>query len=415
MRAAARPSQLPLSPGQPPYAGVRVVELADDPAGELVGLQLANMGADVVKIEPPEGATSRRTGPFVDDDEGRVDRSLEFWYYNIGKRSVVLDYAQLSTLDSFAQLLAQSDVLVTSLHPTELRRLGLDLAELGHVHPELVIVSMTPFGLTGPWAERQSSDLVGLATSGLLMMSGYDDHSIPPIRPGGNQAFHTAATFAHQGLLLALIERQRTGRGGLVDVSMHEATAMTVELANMYWFYPRVLVQRQTCRHAQPVSTQPALFACADGRYIYFVLILADPKPWRMLVEWLDSEGLATDLTDPAYGSLEYRQKNFAHIQDILEVFFLMRSAVEAFHDGQARSLPIGILNAPEDLYDDVHLTERGFFQSIEHPGVGAVRYPSPPWRMSSFPQGARTPAPDLGADTNSVLTAARAGEWATA
>src|SRR5882757_890317 len=257
---------------------------------------------------------------------------------------------------------------------------------------------------TGPWATRLSSDLVGLAASGLLVMCGYDDHAIPPIRPGGNQAFHTAASFAHQGAVLALLERQRTGRGALIDVSMHEAAAMTVELANLYWFYPRVLVHRQTCRHAQPVPTQPALFECADGLYIYFVLILADPKPWRMLVEWLDSEGMATDLNDEAYSDLEFRQANFAHIQDIVESFFLTRSARDAFHDGQARSLPIGILNGPEDLYEDEHLVERGVFETIEQPGYGAVRFPTAPWRMSGMPASAREPAPTLGRHTTQVF-----------
>jgi crotonobetainyl-CoA:carnitine CoA-transferase CaiB-like acyl-CoA transferase len=407
-----RPSSADLLAGQAPYTGVRVIELANDPAGEMVGLQLANMGADVVKIEPPEGANSRQVGPFVDDVED-PDRSLEYWYYNVGKRSIVLDYADLAGLASFERLLGESDVLISSLHPTELRRYGLDLDALAGDYPDLIIVSVTPFGLTGPWADRLSSDLVGMAASGLLMTSGYDDHTVPPIRPGGNQAFHTAASFAHQGLLLALIERQLTGRGALIDVSMHEAAAMTVELANMYWFYPRVLVQRQTCRHAQPVPTQPALFPCADGRYIYFVLILADAKPWRMLVEWLESEGLATDLTDAAYSDLEYRQQNFAHIQEILEVFFLLRTAEAAFHDGQARALPIGILNAPEDLYHDEHLIERGFFQSVEHPGFGDVRYPRPPWRMSTYEAAERRPAPSLGEHSDDVLGRVVAGEGA--
>jgi crotonobetainyl-CoA:carnitine CoA-transferase CaiB-like acyl-CoA transferase len=403
--AAPRPSSAPLAPGQAPYTGVRVVELADDPAGEMLGLQLANMGADVVKIEPPDGAGSRRAGPFADGVED-PDRSLGYWYYNVGKRSVVLDHAQLAGSATFGELLDDADVLVSSLHPRELAALGLDLDAITQAHPELVTVSVTPFGLTGPWADRLSSDLVGLAASGLLITSGYDDHQKAPVRPGGNQAFHTAASFAHQGLLLALLERQRTGRGALIDVSMHEAAAMTVELANMYWFYPRVLVQRQTCRHAQPVPTQPALFECADGRYIYFVLILADPKPWRMLVEWLDSEGMATDLQDEAYGDLEFRQANFAHIQDILEAFFLTRTAKAAFHDGQARSLPIGILNGPEDLYEDEHLAERGVFESIEQPGYGPVRFPTTPWRMSTVPGSPRRPAPTLGQHTSEVLGA---------
>ena len=102
---------------------------------------------------------------------------------------------------------------------------------------------------------------------------------------------------------------------------------MNVELANPYWFYPRALVQRQTCRHAQPVPTQPALFQCADERWVYFALILVRPKPWKALVEWMDSHGLAIDLTDPAFDDLVYRQENFPHIQDLVEVFFLLQDS----------------------------------------------------------------------------------------
>jgi crotonobetainyl-CoA:carnitine CoA-transferase CaiB-like acyl-CoA transferase len=132
-----------------------------------------------------------------------------------------------------------------------------------------------------------------------------------------------------------------------------------------------------------------------------------------MLVEWLDSEGLATDLVEPAYSDLEYRQENFAHIQDILEVFFLLRSADSAFHEGQARSLPIGILNAPEDLYDDPHLIERGFFENIEDEDVGEVRYPSTPWRMSTVARPGRRRAPRLGEHNDAVLGLTLAGSSA--
>ena len=231
-------------------------------------------------------------------------------------------------------------------------------------------MSITDFGLTGPWADYQSSDLVALATSGLLITSGYDDHTIPPIRPGGNQAYHTAASFAHQAVLLALLQRQQNGAGGLIDLSIQEAAGVTVELANPYWFYPRALVQRQTCRHAQPVPTQSAIFQCADGRWVYFALILADPKPWNALVQWMDSLDLAVDLKDPEFDDLAHRQQNFAHIQDLVEVFFLLQDSSDAYLEGQRRGLPIGVLNAPEDLFDDEHLVAREFFQPVDEPGL---------------------------------------------
>jgi crotonobetainyl-CoA:carnitine CoA-transferase CaiB-like acyl-CoA transferase len=378
-----------------PYAGVRVIELSDDPAGELAGLQLAHMGAEVVKVEPPEGAASRRTGPFV----GGVpdpERSLAYWYYNGNKRSTVLDLSDSGDRARFDMLLDDTDVLISSLHPRELRVFGLDLMAVAEANPRLILVSITPFGLTGPWSDYVSSDLVGLAASGLLITSGYDDHSIPPIRPGGDQAFHTAASFAHIGTLLALVERQRTGRGELVDVAMHDACNVTCELANPYWFYPQVLVKRQTCRHAQPEPTQPALFRCADG-FVYFALILSDQKPWQVLVEWLDSKDLATDLTDPAYSDVAHRQANFGHIQEILEVFFLLQPAETAYLEGQKRGLPIGVLNAPEDLFRDEHLQARGFFVPVEHPGHGVVLHPGVPYRFSAWAAADPAPAPRLG------------------
>jgi benzylsuccinate CoA-transferase BbsE subunit len=383
-------------PGPSPLSNLRVIELTTDPAGEMTGLQFVNAGADVLKIEPPGGAPSRHTGPFVNDIPD-PEKSLSYWYYNAGKHSAVLDLEEEADRAALDSLVDSADVFLSSLHPIELGRLGIDLAAIAEAHPTLIVVSVTPFGLTGPWAEYRSSDLVGLAASGLLITSGYDDHTIPPIRPGGDQAFHTAASFAHIGTMLALIERQHTGRGGLVDVSMHEATGVTVELANPYWFYPRALVQRQTCRHAQPVPTQPALFECADGRYVYFALILADQKPWQTLVEWMDSQGLATDLTDDAYSDLVHRQQNFSHIQDVVECFFLLQDATVVYHEGQARGLPIGILNAPEDLYDDVHLRERGVFAAVDQPGHGEVLHPVSPYRFSTLASVAPGPAPRLG------------------
>jgi crotonobetainyl-CoA:carnitine CoA-transferase CaiB-like acyl-CoA transferase len=227
-------------------------------------------------------------------------------------------------------------------------------------------------------------------------MCGYDDHAIPPIRPGGNQGYHTGTAFAHIGILLPLLERQRTGQGQLVDLSIHAALAVTVELANPYWFYPRALVERQTCRHAQPVRTQPALFRCADG-YVYFALVITEEKPWQLLVEWLKAHDLASGLDDASFTDAGFRQSNFDQIQQVVEVFFLVNPAEQMYREGQERGLPIGKLNAPEDLFDDRHLRERGFFVSVNHPGKGAVDYPGAPYRFSAFDAVKTAPAPRLG------------------
>ena len=394
-----------------PLAGLTVVELAEDPGGEFTGALLAEMGARVIKLEPPGGAATRKVGPWAKGEAG-PETSLSFWYYNANKQSVSVDLAGPDGLAPLMALLARADIFVCTLQPRVLQALGLDLEALSQALARLIVVSVTPFGLTGPWADYKSSDLVALAAGGPLNSCGYDDHTIPPIRPGGNQGYHTVASFAHIGVMLALLERQKTGLGQLLDISMHEACAVNVELANPYWFYPKVQVKRQTCRHAQPSPTQPALFQCADGRFVYFTLITAEPKAWQNLLAWMAAADLAAHLTDPAFSDVAYRQAHFSEIQEVVECFFLVHPADQMYKEGQAAGLPIGVLNAPEDLFEDEHLAAREFFVEVEHEGLGKVRYPGAICRFSSFGEVARLRAPKLGEHTRAVmaeLTAASA------
>jgi crotonobetainyl-CoA:carnitine CoA-transferase CaiB-like acyl-CoA transferase len=377
-----------------PLEGLRVVELAEDPAGELTGYLLAMAGADVLKLEPPAGSPTRATGPFRAGAEGYPEQSLCFWYYNSNKKSAVRDISGQATLEP---LLADADILLTTWQPAELARRGLELDALEAKFPRLIILSVTPFGLTGPWKDYRSSELVGLAAGGPLIMCGYDDHSIPPVLPGGNQAYHIAASFALKAVLVALLDRQRSALGQLVDVSMHEACAVTVELANPYWFYPKALVRRQTCRHAQPSPTQTALFECADGRHVYFALVLAEAKPWSALVEWMEEFGMAAHLSDPRFAQFSYRQEHYPDVQTIVECFFLIHDADTVFKEGQRRGLPIAIITAPEELFDDEHEKARRFFVEVDHGEAGVIPYPGPPIRFSAMDTAPRTRAPKLG------------------
>ena len=389
-----------------PFADLSVVELAGDPAGETLGKLFATMGADVIKIELPEGAASRYVGPAAAGaNDGDPNASLNFWFYNVSKRSALLDYRTADGMERLHRLLQRADVVITGWRPSEWAALGATAAGLQARAPQLIVANLSPFGLDGPWADMVSSDLVGLALGGPLNSCGYDDHMIPPIRPGGDQGYQLTASFGHLGVLLALLEREQTGRGQVVDVAMHDCLSVSAELANPYWFYPRVLVHRQTCRHAQPTPTQPALFATADDRHVYFALITAEDKPWRSLVEWMGSERLAADLADPAYDDPGYRLAHFAHIQQIVEVFFLLQRAGDIYHEGQRRGLPIGVLNAPEDLPRDEHLIARDYFVPVHDDAPGGPHlYPGAPMRFSAFPWPAMTRAPRLGEHTAQIL-----------
>jgi benzylsuccinate CoA-transferase BbsE subunit len=372
------------------------------------------MGADVVKVEPPDGSPSRAIGPFAHGRED-ADHSLNFWFYNTNKRSVVLDHRTPEGRATLLDLMAGADVAITTLSPREMPEHGVGIEDMRATSAALILVSITAFGLDGPWAEWRSSDLVGLALGSPLASCGYDDHSIPPIRPGGDQGYQSATSFALIGLVLALIERQQTGEGQLVDVGMHDCLAVNNELANPYWFYPKALVHRQTCRHAQPTPTQPAIFRCGDDRWVYFVIFVAEQKAWKTLVDWIDSKGLAVDLLDPEYDDPAFRQTNFAHIQDMVEVFFLLQTADEAYHEGQARGLSIGPINSPDDVLEDEHLIARGIFQEVEHVDLPPARYPGVPFQFSTYGAPPLTRAPNLGEHTDEVLAPLAVGTSAGA
>jgi crotonobetainyl-CoA:carnitine CoA-transferase CaiB-like acyl-CoA transferase len=388
-----------------PFIGLRVIEIAQQTQGEFTGRLLADLGAEVVKVEPAEGAVSRKIGPFLN---GVVspETSLNFRYYNTNKKSAVIEVEKPEGMHALHVLLSDADILVSSYQPSELKRLGFNLSDLQEEFPRLIIVSVTPFGLTGPWADYKSSDLVALAAGGPLHQSGYDDHTIPPIRPGGGQGFHTGTSFAYTGALLALIDRQKTGRGQLIDVAMHDALSVTIELPFLYWAYNKAPVFRQTCRHAQPMFTQPTLFLCGDGRYVYYITIVAEQKMWESQLEWLKQHDLAADLTDPKFQDPQYRAQNFHHIQNIMECFFLLMNADEAFREGQEHKLVIGSLYAPEDMLKDPHFEARKFFVEVEEKDGSKAIYPGAPYLFSAFGAVPRTAAPSLGEHTDAVLGA---------
>jgi crotonobetainyl-CoA:carnitine CoA-transferase CaiB-like acyl-CoA transferase len=390
-----------------PLAGLRVVEFADTPAGEATGKLLGDMGAEVIKVEGPEGAASRRIGPFLGDVEDG-ERSLRFWFYNTSKLGVMLDLATLEGRARFQALLRGADILVHDVHPQgpRLQQPGAEVAR--GVNPRLIVCAISPFGQDGPWASYRDSDLVALAAGGPLWTCGYDDLTIPPILPGGGQSYHVAASFAFNAILLALLERQRTGQGQTIDAAVHDALAVTVEMSNPYWFYNKTLVRRQTCRHAAPVLTQPAIFRCADGRWVYFVLVIAEAKAWGALTGWMDRYGLALDLTEPKFEDASYRRANFSYIQGIVESFAAILDAQTFFQEAQEAGLPVGAIYAPEDVLKDPHLLAREFFVTVEHE-TGPVTYPGAPYRFSEMEWRIQRRAPHLGEHNN------RLAEWAKA
>jgi benzylsuccinate CoA-transferase BbsE subunit len=379
---------------QGPLAGVRVLELADA-TGQFCGKLLGDLGADVVKIEPPGGERSRHVGPFLDDIP-HPERSLSFWYYNTSKRGITLDPATADGRMLFARLAAAADVVLETFRPGFLASLSLDDAALRDRNPRLILCSLTPFGQTGPWRDYLSSDLLHMAAGGEMASCGYDEADVPnapPIAPGGGNAWHMGCHYACMAIMAALVHRTVSGLGQYIDVSIHDACALTTEAAVASYVYRGEVLRRQTGRHHAAGSTPRTQFRAKDGSYVCALVGgRLTPKFVRELAELLDSYGMAGDLKDARYRDPAVIAENTSHIvEDLVANFIASVPAEEAYHAAQERGFTWGAVRAPEALLDDPHLQDRDFWKQVEHdelgrsytyPGEAAIHNGSP-WRIA--------------------------------
>ena len=377
-----------------PLSGLRILELADE-KGQFCGKLLGDLGADVVKIEPPGGDACRHVGPFVDDIP-HPDRSLSFWYYNTSKRSITLDLEMADGRQLFRRLAASADVVLETFRPGFLASLGLDYETLRAQNPGLILCALTPFGQTGPWRDYLSSDLLHMAAGGEMASSGYDESDVPnapPIAPGGGNAWHTGCHFAYMAIMAALVHRTVSGDGQYIDVSIHESCALTTESAIANYIYRGEVLQRRTGRHHAPGPSPRTQFRAKDGDYVCALvggrLI---PRYITELADLLDTNGMAGDLRDPKYQDQAVITANTAHIiDDLVAGFIASLPAEQVYHAAQERGFTWGAVRAPEQLLDDPHLHDRGFWKEVEHPEIGrsvvypgeAAIYNGSPWAIS--------------------------------
>ena len=381
-----------IAPG--PLAGLRVLELADE-KGQFCGKLMADLGADVVKIEPPGGQNTRSVGPFLHDMPHR-ERSLYFWHYNTSKRGITLSLETSDGKGLFKQLVAKADILLESYSPGYLPSLGLGYDDLGSLNPMLIMCSMTPFGQTGPWRDYQTSDLLHLAAGGQMASCGYDPEDVPgapPIAPGGGNAWHIGGHYAYIAIMVALHYRHVSGEGQYIDSSIHEACALTTEGAIPTYIYTGQVVQRHTGRHSSVGPSYNSQVSTKDGAWIQTTGSGGNPTPARLrrLAEWMNGYGLAQDLMDDKYLDQATFQASRNHINEVISGFIANMPQEEAWRGGQERGYPWGAVRTIDEIMDDPHLQERGFFTEVDHSELGeSYIYPGPvaiyngsPWSIS--------------------------------
>jgi CoA:oxalate CoA-transferase len=356
--------------------GIRVLDLTQGITGPYCTKYMACFGAEVLKVEPPAGDVSRRLGPFP-SDEPNPEASGTFLYLNTSKQSITLDITTDAGRSILKRLAADVDVVVEDLPPGKLASLGLGYRDLEATNPAAVLVSITPFGQDGPWADWKADELTVWAASGLMWLTG--DPERYPLKPGGQQALHNAGLNAFTGALMAVYSQRLTGLGQHVDVSIYESVTFLMEP-------PRTIAASVQGESRPRVGNLGTLLAAKNGH----VNVIRGPN---QTMETLAELMGVPELADEKYKGVQALVLQADEIEALMLPWLLDHTKEEFYHVGQEKGQLFGYCANPQELAESPHLQERGFFVEIDHPVAKRRTYPGPPYKMSETPwQASRAP-----------------------
>ncbi len=353
---------------------------------------LADLGADVIKVEPPEGDPARFAGPFPNDQPHR-EKSGRFLSLNANKRGITLDMDSSSSgRDALLGLVRESDVLVTDFRPPQLRERKVEFPELSAMNSRLVMATISPFGQTGPYRDFKGGELIAWHAGGL----GYetpahavtDPDSQPPLKLAGQQAMHLSGWAAATGVMLALADRDSTGQGQLVDVSSMEAVANIIRGSLILHPYDVSRVGRT--RQKSGFSASP-MFQCKDG---YVSISLSQERWWKTLI---DAPGAPPELKGPDYADAGGRRLNATALEALITSWFMQYTREQLYDIFIPLHLPCFPVNSMREVTGSPQYAAREYFATQDHPVAGAVTHPGPVTRMAGVERQPRLPAPTLG------------------
>ncbi|MBM4432567.1 MAG: CoA transferase [Chloroflexi bacterium] len=381
--------------------GFRVLDLTDE-KGFLCGRLMADLGADVIKIEPPGGDPSRGIGPFYKDIP-HSEKSLYWFVYNANKRGITLNIASKDGQNIFKKLVKKAHFVIESFSPGYMKSLGLGYAKLSKINPEIILTSITPFGQTGPYSHYKASDIVEMGLCGLLYLCGDSDRS--PVRISFPQAYLHAGAEAVVGTMVAHYHRGQTGEGQWVDVSIQEATYLATMNAPLFWTLENRVLKRAGAWRTGITSgiLQRQIWPCKDG-YVNMPVYGGDlgAKTNRALTQWMRSEGMADDFLASIdwnkFDMATVSQETWNHIEQLMVNFFKSHTKQELYLKGLTLGVMIYPLYTPEDIAKDKQLGERGYWTPIEHPELGeTLTYPGVAVKASLTPLQIKRRAPLIG------------------
>jgi benzylsuccinate CoA-transferase BbsE subunit len=387
----------------------RVLDLTDE-KGVLCTKLLADFGADVIKIEPPDGDPMRNIGPFY-HDEPDPEKSLFWFTFNTSKRSITLDISQPEGQQLFRELAATVDFIVECFPPGYMESLGLGYSALSELNPRLIVTSITPFGQTGPYRDYKAYDLVGLAMGGLLYLIG-EPHR-PPVRVRAQQAYAQASVQAATGTITAHYYRQASGEGQHVDVSMQEAVSNTIDTAQQAWDLQQVIYKRVAPFRPLGDYNLRCVYPCKDGYVACW-----RPEELETIIEWMDSEGVPYD-KDQMARWLELRKKidegeltlmeamsqeELTEMQETRIPLLAKLTRQEIYKGALEKDFGWAPVNTPKDLVEYEQLATRNYYVQVEHPELGeTITYPGAPCKMTATPWQIWNRAPLIGEHNEEV------------
>jgi CoA:oxalate CoA-transferase len=374
-----------------PLAGITILDLTWVLSGPFASMVLCDLGADVIKVErPPWGDIARTTGPYQNGWSGY------FFSVNRGKRSIGLDLAGEEGRELFRRMAEKADVVMENFTPGTMDRLGLGYEALAARNPRLVMASTSGFGQTGPYRDRPALDIIVQAMGGIMSITG--EPGGRPIRPGASLGDIIAGLYTAIGILTALHERERSGRGQYVDISMLDCQVSVLENAVMRYFVTGAAPLPLGTRH--PSATPFQAFPTADG-YLVVALGFGEENPWVLLCGIL---GLPELIDDARFETGPKRTANHAALEPILEAAFRERPTAEWLADLQAAGIPCGPINTIPEVVHDPQVRARDMIREVTHHRAGTIPITNTPVRLSRSATGIRGAPPDFGQDTGSVL-----------
>jgi formyl-CoA transferase len=372
--------------------GVRVVDLTQVMGGPFCTMQLGDLGADVIKVEPPGGDLSRSLGGAQLRMPGTDN--APFFALNRNKRSIVLDLTQEGDRAVFMALVRTADVLVESFRPGVTKRLGVDYATVSALNPRLIYASISGFGQTGPYADRPGFDLVAQGMSGIMSVTGEPNGT--PVKCGVPIADLSVGLIAASGVLAALIARANTGRGQYVDTSLFEsALAMSVWETTEYWATGRA---PHAMGSAHRLNAPYQAFRTSDG---YITLAALTSPQWERLCATLDRASLAHD---PRFETNAARMANRPALVTEIEAALSECTTAEWVDRMLAAGVPAGPIHDLAQVFADPHTLARHMIEDVDHPVAGRVHTLGFPLKMSDTPLRVRRAPPLLGEHSTEIL-----------